>query len=228
MLVGAGCISYAGTMGRRRTGRAVCGPCRRPRGSGGRRVAGRALILVAMGALVAAGCGSSGRELRAPPGFAASQARFVPVNQSQGPGGMLIEGTDFAPGGELPPGLLETGEPPTLVWWNIPPLTTELVVLVSAFDPQEPPVLWAVAGLGPSSAGLFGGPLPPGVRPLPRIGGESDWPGYPAPGTRVVFALCSLATPLSPDAVAADAWNLCYSGSLGLATVSALVPAMQP
>lgn len=186
------------------------------------------MIVLTLTALATAGCGTSGRELRAPAGFAASQARFVPVNQSQGPGGMLVEGTDFTPGGELPPGLLETGEPPTLVWWNLPPLTTELVVLVSAFDPQEPPVLWAVAGLGPSSAGLFGGPLPPGVRSLPRIGGESDWPGYPAPGTRVVFALCALAASLSPDAGASDAWNNCYSDSLGVATVSALVPAPAP
>ena len=203
------------------------GCCRRHGPVGGRRVGGGALILLTMAALLAAACGSSGRELRAPADFTASQARFVPVNQSQGPGGMLIEGTDFTPGGDLPPGLLETGEPPTLVWWNIPPLTRELVVLVSAFDPQEPPVLWAVAGLGPSSAGLFGGPLPPGVRSLPRIGGELDWPGYPAAGTRVVFALCSLATPLSPDAGASDAWNLCYSDSLGIATVSGLVPAAQ-
>ncbi len=186
------------------------------------------MILLALTGLVAPGCGSSGRELRAPAGFAASQARFVPVNQSQGPGGMLIEGADFTPGGELPPALLETGEPPTLVWWNIPPLTTELVLLVSAFDPQAPPVLWAVAGLGPSSAGLFSGPLPPGVRSLPRIGGESDWPGYPAAGTRAVFSLCALEAPLSPDAGASDAWNLCQSDSLGLATVSALVPALPP
>ncbi|MCY3954024.1 MAG: hypothetical protein OXG55_04030 [bacterium] len=214
-------------MGRHRSRTAVGGSGRRHRHTGSRRVGGRALILVAVAALVATGCGSSGRELRAPPNFAASQARFVPVNQSQGPGGMLIEGTDFAPGGELPPGLLETGEPPTLVWWNIPPLTTELVVLVSAFDPQEPPVLWAVAGLGPSSAGLFGGPLPPGVRSLPRAGGELDWPGYPPAGTRVVFSLCALTAPLSPDAAASDAWNLCYSDSLGLATVSGLVPAAQ-
>ena len=76
------------------------------RGSGrrhgqNRRFAGCALALLALGALLATGCGSSGRELRAPAGFAASQARFVPVNQSQGPGGMLIEGTDFTPGGEL-------------------------------------------------------------------------------------------------------------------------------
>jgi len=158
--------------------------CRRHRGTGSRRVAGPALILVAVAALVAAGCGSSGRELRTPPGFAASQARFVPVNQSQGPGGMLVEGTDFAPGGELPARLLETGEPPTLAWWNIPVGTTELVLLVSAFDPQEPPVLWAVAGLGPSRAGLFGGPLPPAVRGLPPAGGEQDWPGYAPAGTR--------------------------------------------
>ena len=137
---------------------------------------------------------------------------------------MLIEGTDFTPGRELPRALLETGEPPTLVWWNIPPLTTELVVLVSAFDPQEPPILWAVAGLGPSSAGLFGRPLPPGVRALPRTGGELDWPGYPAAGTRLNFALCALETPLSPEAGASDAWNLCNSGSLGVATVSGLVP----
>ncbi|MCE2532177.1 MAG: hypothetical protein J4F44_06910 [Acidimicrobiia bacterium] len=215
-------------MGGHRAPQAVGGSGRRHRHTGSHRVGGRVLILVAVAVLVAAGCGSSGRELRAPPNFAASQARFVPVNQSQGPGGMLVEGTDFAPGGDLPPQLLETGEPPTLAWWNIPLGTTELVLLVSAFDPQEPPVLWAVAGLGPSSAGLFGGPLPPGVRPLPRVGGELDWPGYPPAGTRVVFSLCALAAPLSPDAGASDAWNLCYSNSLGLATVSALVPAAQP
>ena len=152
----------------------------------------------------------------------------MPVNQSQGPGGMLIEGADFEPGGELPLPLVESGEPPTLAWWNIPAGTTELVMLTSAFDPQQPPLLWAVAGLGPSSAGLFGGTLPQGVRPLQRIGGEFDWPGYPAAGTRVVFTLCALAAPLSPDAGASDAWNLCYSDSLGLATVSALVAAAQP
>ncbi|MCY4630984.1 MAG: hypothetical protein OXE75_08905 [bacterium] len=215
-------------MRRRRAQPTGSGSRRRLGHTGGRRGAGRALVLLAVTALVAAGCGSSGRELRAPPGFAASEARFVPVNQSQGPGGMLIEGTDFAPGAELPPGLLETGEPPTLAWWNIPLGATELVLLVSAFDPQEPPVLWAVAGLGPSSAGLFGGPLPPGVRSLPRSGGEFDWPGYPPAGTRVVFSLCALEAPLSPDAGASDAWNLCYTDSLGLATVSGLVPAPQP
>ncbi len=163
-----------------------------------------------------------------PSGFAASQPRFVPVNQSQGPDGMLVEGADFAPGGDLPVAALEADEPPTLAWWNIPPAATELVVLVTAFDPESPPILWAVTGLGPSSAGLFGRLLPQGVRPLLRADGSGDWPGYPAAGTRVVFTLCALGAALSPDAVALDAWNLCATDALGTATVSGIVPEPTP
>ncbi len=201
-----------------------------PRIGGSRRRPAAGIVLLACLVLVAAtaGCGSSGRELRAPPGFVASQARYLPVNQSQGPGGMLLEGANFEPGGDLPLTATGAGEPPTLAWWNIPAGTTELVLLVSAFDPTEPPILWAIAGLGPSSAGLFGGPLPQGVRPLWRADGTADWPGYPPVGTRVVFTLCALAAPLSPDAVAADAWNLCAADALGVATVSGLVPALPP
>ena len=179
-------------------------------------------------AVTAAGCGSSGRELRAPPGLVTAPARYVPVNQSQGPGGMLVEGANFEPGGDLPLAAIVEGGPPTLAWWNIPVGTTELVLIVSVFDPEAPPILWAVAGLGPSSAGLFGGPLPQGARPLWRIDGTVDWPGYPPTGSRVVFTLCALAAPLSPDAVAADAWNLCGTDALGVATVSALVPELPP
>lgn len=184
-----------------------------------------ALLLLVVAATA---CGSSGRELRVPTGFSDSQVRFVPVNQSQGPDGMLIEGAEFEPGRDLPRAAVEAGEPPTLTWWNIPMGTTELVVLVTAFDPEDPPILWAVAGLGPSSAGLFGEPLPQGVRPLLRADGAGDWPGYPAAGTRVVFSLCALAAPLSPDAVALDAWNICAGDAVGVATVSGLVPEQAP
>ncbi len=198
-------------------------------GGSRRRPAARIVLLGFLAcAVTAAGCGSSGRELRAPPGFVASQARYVPVNQSQGPGGMLVEGANFEPGADLPLAATLAGDPPTLAWWNIPAGTTELVLLVSSFDPTEPPILWAIAGLGPSSAGLFGGPLPQGVRPLWRIDGRADWPGYPPTGTRVVFTLCALAAPLLPDAVAADAWNLCAADALGVATVSGIVPAPPP
>ncbi len=201
-----------------------------PRIGGSRRrpAAGRVLVACLTLAIAVAGCGSSGRELRTPPGFVAAQARYVPVNQSQGPGGMLIEGSNFEPGGDLPFAAAAAGELPTLLWWNIPAGTTELVLLVSAFDPEEPPILWAVAGLGPSSAGLFEGPLPQGARPLWRVDGTVDWPGYPYLGTRVVFTLCALAAPLLPDAVAADAWSLCATDALGVATVSGLVPALPP
>ena len=196
----------------------------------GRNAAGAMTFLAALAAavLVVAGCGSSGRELRPPAGLVATEIRFVPVNQSQGPGGMLVEGTDFEPGGELPAALVAGGGPPTLAWWNIPAGTTELVLLVSTFDPSEPPLLWAVGGLGPSSAGLLGDGLPLGVSPLVRTGGGSDWPGYPPAGTRVVFTLCALASPLPENTGAGTAWDTCHSGSLGLATVSALVPAAQP
>ncbi|MCY3786022.1 MAG: hypothetical protein OXG47_04765 [bacterium] len=190
--------------------------------------AGRAALSACLILAVAAGaCGSSGRELRTPPGFTESQVRFVPVNQSQGPDGMLIEGAEFEPGGDLPRAAVEADGPPTLIWWNIPAGTSELVVLVTAFDPEDPPILWAVAGLGPSSAGLFGEPLPPGVRPLLRADGSGDWPGYPAPGTRMVFSLCALAAPLPPHAVASDAANLCTE-ALGVATVSGLVAVPAP
>lgn len=141
---------------------------------------------------------------------------------------MLVAGQDFEPGRDLPATAVEADRPPTLTWWNIPVGTTELVILVTAFDPENPPILWAVAGLGPSSAGLFGGPLPQGVRPLPRADGAMDWSGYPPPGTRLVFTLCALAAPLSPGTVAADAWNLCAADALGVATVSGIVPAAAP
>lgn len=205
----------------RRTGR----PGGPPRTGAASRAALSAFLILAVAATA---CGSSGRELRTPAGFSESQVRFVPVNQSQGPDGMLIEGADFEPGTELPRAAVEAGEPPTLTWWNIPVGATELVVLVTAFDPEEPPILWAVAGLGPSSAGLFGEPLPQGVRPLLRADGAGDWPDYPAAGTRVVFSLCALRAPLSPDAVASDAWNLCADDAVGVATVSGLVPEQTP
>ena len=225
-----GCVSYAGVVRHRPARSARRDGAPRTGGSGGGRAPAACLALVVAAALAvaAAGCGSSGRELRAPAGFVAAETRYVPVNQSQGPGGMLVEGADFEPGGDLPLAATIAGEPPTLAWWNIPAGTTELVLLVSAFDPTEPPILWAVTGLGPSSAGLFGGPLPQGARPLWRTDGTVDWPGYPPAGTRVVFTLCAVATPLLPDAVAADAWNLCAGDALGVATVSGIVPELPP
>ncbi len=157
------------------------------------------------------------------------QARFVPEDQSQGPGGMLVESLEFTPGGELPLGLVQTGELPTLAWQNIPAGTSELVVLVTGFDPDIPSLLWVVAGFSPSSGGLFRETPPPGVRALTRSSGELVWPGYPEPGERVVFTLCALSEPLPPNATVSDAWNTCYSltqeTTIGLATVSALIPA---
>ena len=193
-----------------------------------RRATTGALVACLVVVALAAGCGSSGRELRAPPGFTTEQARYVAVNQSEGPGGMLVEGADFEPGGNLPVDAVRAQALPTLGWWNIPAGTTELVVLVTVFDPAQPPILWAVAGLGPSSAGLFGGPLPQGVYQLPRADGAVEWPGYPPAGTRVVFTLCALATPLSRDAGAANAWTLCGTDPVGVATVSGLVPRTDP
>ena len=214
-------VSYAGGMQRGSVEPRGNVTRRRRRLLAGRRAAAGVLVIC-----VVAGCGSSGRELRIPPGVVAEQARYVALNQSEGPGGMLVEGPDFEPGGELPAEAVRAQLIPTLGWWNIPAATTELVMLITVFDPTEQPILWAAAGLGPSSAGLFAGPLPQGVRELGRADGAVDWPGYPPPGTRVVFTLCALATPLSPDAGAVSAWNVCGTEPVGVATVSGLVPAL--
>lgn len=176
--------------------------------------------------LLLASCGTSGRELAEPPATVTPVATVAVVpNLADGPGGMAIRGVAFEPGEVVDPALVGTdGRAPDLVWRNVPAGTAEVVLVALHADaPPDERIVWAVAGLAATTAGIVDGSPPTGARLIPRSDGDTAWSGVSTTGHRVQFLLCALATPTPPDVDAEGIRQRCDRDPVGVASVAVIV-----
>jgi phosphatidylethanolamine-binding protein (PEBP) family uncharacterized protein len=125
------------------------------------------VLSAALLTLLAAACGSSGRELREPNRQAVAPTRSTAASTSStfAPTTMSLEATGFDPGGKVPAtNLCTSGTPPELRWRGVPPGTAEVAVGLVDFDEtdQSKRVHWLVTGLPAPPAGTSEGSLPAG------------------------------------------------------------------
>jgi Raf kinase inhibitor-like YbhB/YbcL family protein len=183
-----------------------------------------ALLLLAAGAMVLAGCQQAGK----PAGG--------PASRTGGAGGKLIIQTPaFAAGAAIPKRFTEDGEDlsPALAWSGVPDGTKELAMIVDDPDAPmpQPWVHWVIYGLAADAAGLAEG-VAKSARPAVPAGacqGKNSWGtlGYrgpaPPPGSthHYHFRLYALDAPLKlapgaekPAVLAATAGHVLAEGEL--------------
>ena len=94
---------------------------------------------------------------------------------------MALASPDFNPGDDLPISATCAGENvfPNLTWTDVPPGVGELAITLSdQTDPNEPLLLWLMAGIAPTRTGLDAGLLPDGAFETLNDYGN---PGYGTP-----------------------------------------------
>jgi Raf kinase inhibitor-like YbhB/YbcL family protein len=191
----------------------------------------RWLVATCAVALVLAGCGDEGQELRAPDSdqtttsasttstTAASSTTDVAAGTG-GEGGSAASPTTvttlrltspaFSDGQSIPPEYTCVGEDvsPPLAWTGVPAATAELALVVR--DPDADGfVHWVIGGLPPDIRGLTRGRPPSGAVQALNDFGRPGWSGpCPPSGTHNYdFRLYALADPsgIAADAEGADA-----------------------
>ncbi|MGF1599569.1 MAG: YbhB/YbcL family Raf kinase inhibitor-like protein [Acidimicrobiales bacterium] len=127
----------------------------------------RWLFLVA---LLVVGCSTDGRALADPEDWQTTTTRPLPPTSAlpneDGADGLTLRSPDFEPGGEAPVGATcaDANVFPSLEWSELPAGAAELAVALSdQTDPDEPLLLWLMAGIAPSVAALEAGLAPAGA-----------------------------------------------------------------
>lgn len=120
--------------------------------------------------LVVAGCANDGRALRDPEPWQTTTTRPLPPTSALpseiSESGLSLTSPDFGPGDAAPVDTTCNGANvfPNLQWTNLPPATAEIVVTLSnQTDPEEPLLLWLMAGISPVETGLTAGDPPAGA-----------------------------------------------------------------
>ncbi len=182
--------------------------------------------------LVASGCADDGKELAAAQPWQTTTTRPLPPtsapDQAQGIDGMAFTSPDFSAGGEAPVSATCTGTNlhPGFEWANLPDGTAELgITLSDQTDPENPLLLWLMAGLNPAAGELLQGDLPGGAFETLNDYGQPGW-GNPClesfqNGRRdLQFRLYALDRPseISPGAPGNTAWDELAARSVDSAT----------
>ncbi len=135
--------------------------------------------------VVAGACASDGRELAQPADWQTTTTRPPPPTSAPpseaSESGAELWSADFEPGGEIPVSATCAGENvfPSLEWGGVPAGVGELAVTLSdQTDPNEPLLLWLMAGIPPDRTGLDSGFLPEGAFETLNDYGN---PGYGTP-----------------------------------------------
>lgn len=130
------------------------------------------LVLISCVALfgTVSGCASDGRTMREPAAWQTTTTRPSPPTSAPiseiSETGLSLTSPNFEPGDTAP---VETtcdggNKPPSLEWSDVPEAAVELAItLTDQSDPEDPLLLWLVAGISPQSSGLASGELPNGV-----------------------------------------------------------------
>ncbi len=129
----------------------------------------RVVALLMVAAIVAAGCASDGRALREPSADQTTTTRPPPptsaLPQEISPSGLALSSPDFDPGGQAPVDTTCSGanQYPTLVWAGVGTGTVEIAVtLTDHTDPEQPLLLWLMAGIPASTTTIEAGVPPAG------------------------------------------------------------------
>jgi phosphatidylethanolamine-binding protein (PEBP) family uncharacterized protein len=176
----------------------------------------RSIVVIAVGLVSAAllvACSHDGRSLKpaspdqtlsiitttvAPVESVAAAKATNAVAAPAGGGGVMSLNGSWEDGQALPTDSTckGAGLSPDLSWFNVPPLTTELVLTVTDADATGF-VQWILAGIDPATPGLVQGKVPRGT--VQALNGKPSlgWtPPCPAGGThRYVFSLFALTKP---------------------------------
>ncbi len=130
----------------------------------------RFLIVLASAAVLVAGCAADGRELAQPADWQTTTTRPPPptsaLPQEIGADGLTLSSPLFEPAADIPVSATCAGDNifPTLEWTDVPPLGVELALSLSdQTDPDEPVLLWLMAGIDPSRTEVESGTLPTGA-----------------------------------------------------------------
>ena len=184
--------------------------------------------------LATSACASDGKELADALPWQTTTTRPLPPtsapDQSVGIDGMELSSPDFAAGADAPAlATCESGTNlhPAFEWSNLPENTIELgITLSDQTDPENPLLLWLMAGLNPSSGSLAQGDLPPGAFETLNDYGQPGW-GNPCiesfnTGRRdLQFRLYALDrnSDISPGAPGNTAWDELAARSIDSATL---------
>ncbi len=143
-----------------------------------------AVVIVAVG-LLAAGCASDGRALAEPAPWQTTTTRPPPPTSAppseSSETGVVLSSPDFEPGSDIPVSATCAGTNifPNLTWSTVPAAVGELAVTLSdQTDPNEPLLLWLMAGIDPTRTELEAGRLPDGAYETLNDYGN---PGYGTP-----------------------------------------------
>lgn len=130
----------------------------------------RLSLLIVSVAVAAAACASDGRELAEPSPDLTTTTRPLPPTSApdieESETGLVLTSPDFAPGAIAPQTATCAGGNswPTLEWTNVPASAAELAItLTNQTNPDEPLLLWLVAGISPTETALLAGQLPAGA-----------------------------------------------------------------
>lgn len=125
------------------------------------------MAFAAAGALSA--CADDGRELAEPLKSQTTTTRPPPPtsapDQSPSESGVTLTSPDFDPGGDIPVAATCAGanQFPNLNWTAVADDTVELALTLSdQTNPEEPLLLWLMAGIDPSESGVQQGTMPEG------------------------------------------------------------------
>lgn len=191
------------------------------------------LVAIVLSVLLGAGCASDGRELRTPEPWQTTTTRPAPPTSAPpsltGSSGIELSSPDFEPGGPTPLDQTCAGgnRPPALEWTSVPAETAELAITLSEqTDPTKPLLLWLVAGIDPTSAGIDGDPLPAGAVTALNDYGQSGW-GNPclesvkAGRVDLQFRVYVLEQPsgIQENAPGNEAWNTLRAAAVDSASI---------
>lgn len=130
-----------------------------------------AMIVVLVMAVVQSACGvDEGRDLAEPEEWQTTSTRPPPPtsapDQMQSSSGVVLSSPDFSPGDDIPVDATCAGRNvfPNLTWSTLPGYADELAVtLTDQTDPENPILLWLMAGISPTLNELPSGFQPDGA-----------------------------------------------------------------
>lgn len=198
-----------------------------------------AAVLALVGLGTAAGCADDGRELAQPQSWQTTTTRPPPPtsapDQEASASGVELTSPVFEPGGDIPVSATCAGDNvfPELQWTSVPAETAELAVTLSdQTDPDEPLLLWLMAGIDPALTRLPSGTLPAGAFETLNDFGN---PGYGTPclenltnGRRdLQFRLYILdqTSGIQPGDPGNDSWDTLRSSAVESASLLAQIDA---
>ena len=188
-------------------------------------------------------CADDGKELAEARPWQTTTTRPLPPtsapDQSTGIDGMAFTSPDFVAGADAPASATcasGTNLHPGFEWTNLPEDTIELgITLSDQTDPENPLLLWLMAGLDPNSGSLAQGDLPAGAFETLNDYGQPGW-GNPClesfnTGRRdLQFRLYALDrnSDISPGAPGNTAWDELAARSIDSATMLMRIDAVAP